>query len=124
MVMPFGLENALAVFQHMMNTQFTDIIAMGQVVIYMDDILIATKDNLKEHHELVNKVLKRLAKLDLYLKPSKCIFKTRKVEFLGVILENSTVTMDPVKVAGVAEWKEPKNVRDIHKFLGFCNFYR
>ncbi len=92
--------------------------------LYMDDILIVTKDNLKEHHELVNKVLKRLAKLDLYLKPSKCIFETRKVEFLGVILENSTVTMDPVKVAGVAEWKEPKNVRDIHKFLGFCNFYQ
>jgi len=65
-----------------------------------------------------------LAKLDLYLKPSKCIFETRKVEFLGVIVENGTVTMDPVKVAGVAEWKEPKNVRDICKFLGFCNFYR
>jgi len=124
MVMPFGLRNVPPVFQRMMNTQFTDIIATGQVVIYMDDILIATKDNLKEHRELVNKVLKRLAKLDLYLKPSKCIFETRKVEFLGIILENGTVTMDPVKVTGVAEWKEPKNVRDIRKFLGFCNFYR
>ncbi len=108
MVMPFGLRNAPAVFQCMMNTQFTDIIATGQVVIYIDDILIATKDNLKEHRELVNKVLKRLAKLDLYLKPSKCIFETRRVEFLGVILENSTVTMDPVKVAGVANGKNPK----------------
>jgi hypothetical protein len=43
---------------------------------------------------------------------------------LGVILENGTVTMDPIKVAGVAEWKEPRNVKDVRKYLGFCNFYR
>ena len=42
---------------------------------------------------------------------------------MGVILENGTVTMDPIKVAGVADWKTPKNVKDIRKFLGFCNFY-
>ena len=69
-VMPFGLRNAPAVFQRMMNTQFADITATGQVIIYMDDILIATQDNLKTHRELVHKVLERLAKLDLYLKPS------------------------------------------------------
>jgi hypothetical protein len=62
--------------------------------------------------------------MDMYLKPSKCYFEVHKIEFLGMILENGTVTMDPVKVAGVAEWKEPKNVKDICKFLGFCNFYR
>jgi hypothetical protein len=49
--------------------------------------------------------------------------KPGKVEFLGVILENGTITMDLVKVAGVEEWKTPKNVKDIQKFLGFCNFY-
>jgi hypothetical protein len=62
--------------------------------------------------------------MDMYLKPNKCYFEVHKIEFLGMILENGTVTMDPVKVAGVAEWKEPKNVKDIRKFLGFCNFYR
>ena len=123
-VMPFGLRNAPAVFQRMMNTQFTDIIATGKVIIYMDDILISTKEDIKEHRQLVHRVLERLKKLDLYLKPSKCVFETRKIEFLGVILENGTVTMDPVKVAGVEEWKTPKNVKDIRKFLGFCNFYR
>jgi hypothetical protein len=71
-----------------------------------------------------NQVLARLKKLDLYLKPAKCTFETKKIEFLGVILEDGTVTMDPVKVAGVEEWKEPKTVKDICKFLGFCNFYR
>jgi hypothetical protein len=122
-VMPFGLKNVPAVFQQFMNTEFTDLTATGQVIIYMDDILIATSDNITEHQKLVHKVLERLMKLDLYLKPSKCIFETRKVEFLGVLLENGTVTMDLVKVAGVEEWKTPKNVKDICKFLGFCNFY-
>jgi hypothetical protein len=108
----------------MMNTQFVDIIATGQVIIYMDDILIATHDNREEHWKIVHQVLERLLELDLYLKPAKCTFETKKIEFLGVILENGTVTMDPVKVAGVEEWKEPKTVKDIRKFLGFCNFYR
>jgi hypothetical protein len=107
-----------------MNTEFTDLTATGQVIIYMDDILIVTMDNITEHRKLVHKVLERLMKLDLFLKPNKCIFETRKVKFLGVILENGKVTMDPVKVTGVAEWKTPKNVKDIHKFLGLCNFYR
>jgi hypothetical protein len=106
-----------------MNTEFADLIATGRVIIYMDDILVATSANIIKHCKLVNQILERLMKLDLYLKPSKCIFETRKIEFLGVILKNSTVTMDLVKVAGVEEWKMPKNVKDICKFLGFCNFY-
>ena len=122
-VMPFGLRNTPAVFQRMMNMQFADVTASGQVIIYMDDILIATEDNTKKHRELVHKVLERLAKLDLYLKPSKCQFEVKKIEFLGVILEGGTVTMDPIKVAGVQDWKTPKNVKDVRSFLGFCNFY-
>jgi hypothetical protein len=123
-VMPFGLRNAPSVFQCMMNTQFVDIIATGQVIIYMDNILIATRDNKEEHRKIVHQVLGRLVELDLYLKPAKCTFETKKIEFQGVILENGTVTMDPVKVTGVEEWKEPKTVKDIRKFLGFCNFYQ
>jgi hypothetical protein len=123
-VMPFGLRNAPSVFQRMMNTEFADIIATGKVIIYMDDILVATCNDLEEHQQLVHQILARLQKMDLYLKPAKCTFETRKIEFLGVILEDGTVMMDPVKVAGVEEWKEPKTVKDIRKFLGFCNFYR
>ena len=121
-VMLFGLRNAPAMFQRMVNTQFADILAEGTIN-YMDNFLVATPDNKELHQERVNKLLERLQELDLYLKPSKCIFETRRVEFLGVILENGTVTMDPIKVAGVADWKTPKNVKDIRKFLGFCNFY-
>jgi hypothetical protein len=122
-VMPFGLRNVPAVFQHMMNTQFTDLIATGMVQVYIDDILIATVDDPTVHRPIVCKVLDRLQEMDMYLKPSKCYFEVHKIEFLGMILENGMVTMDMVKVAGVAKWKEPKNVRDVRKFLRFCNFY-
>jgi hypothetical protein len=108
----------------MMNTQFANIIVTGRVIIYMDNILVATRNNLEEHRQLVHQVLARPKKLDLYLKPAKCIFETKKIEFLGVILEDGTITMDLVKVTGIEEWKEPKTVKDIGKFLGFCNFYR
>ena len=74
-VMPFRLRNAPAVFQRMMNMQFADITATGKVIIYMDNILIATEDDLPIHRKLVNQVLKRLDKLDLYLKPSKYQFE-------------------------------------------------
>ena len=83
-VMQFGLKNAPAVFQRMMNMQFANIIAQGNVIIYFDDILIATIDNLEVHRRVVGQVLDQLQKLNLYLKPSKCIFETRRIEFLGV----------------------------------------
>ena len=123
-VMQFGLKNAPAIFQRMMNMQFADIIAQGNVIIYFDDILIATIDDLEVHRRVIGQVLDRLQKLNLYLKPSKCIFKTRRIEFLGVVLENGTVMMDPIKVSGVREWKVPTNTTENHTFQGFANFYR
>ena len=121
--MQFGLKNAPAIFQRMMNTQFADIIAQGNVIIYFDDILIATEDDLEAHRKVVGQVLDCLQKLNLYLKPSKCIFETRRIEFLGVVLENGMVMMDPIKVSGVREWKVPTNTMENCAFQGFTNFY-
>ena len=69
-VMLFGLRNAPAVFQCMVNMQFADIQAEGTIN-YMDDFLVAMPDNKELHREQVNKLLKQLQELDLYLKPSK-----------------------------------------------------
>ena len=97
----------------MMNTQFADLIMTSMVQVYIDEILIARVDDPKIHRPMVCKVLQCLEDMDMYLKLSKCYFEVPKIEFLGMILENGTVTMDPIKVAGIAEWKEPKNVRDV-----------
>ena len=122
--MQFGLKNAPAVFQRMMNTQFANIITQGNIIIYFDDVLIATEDDLELHRRVVGQVLDQLQKLNLYLKPSKCIFETRRIKFLGVVLENGTVMMDPIKVSSVKEWKVPTNTTESCTFQGFTNFYR
>jgi len=90
----------------------------------MDNMLIATPDDPVLHRECVHRVLDKLEKHNLYLKPEKCTFMQRHIEFLGVVLENNTIQMDPTKIKGVAEWPFPRNPTDIRSFLGFTRFYR
>jgi len=101
-----------------------DEIREGWLTVYMDDMLIATPDDLILHTKYVHRVLDKLEKHDLYLKPEKCSFAQRRMEFLGVVLENNTIQMDPTKVKGVADWPPPRNPTDIRSFLGFTGFYR
>src|SRR5262250_2857622 len=60
----------------------------------------------------------------MYLHPDKCDFKKTRIEYLGLVIAEGRVEMDPVKVAGVAEWPVPKSRREVQSFLGFANFYR
>lgn len=123
MVMFFGLTNSPATFQTMMDDIFQDLIATGKVVVYMDDILIGT-ETLEEHRIIVTEVLKHLQDHDLFLKPEKCTFEAQEVEYLGMILGNGKISMDPVKLDGALKWPTPKNLTDVRAFLGFGNFYR
>jgi len=123
-VMFFGLTNSPATFQTMMDDIFQDEVAQGWLRIYMDDMIIATEDDEVLHKLCVNHILDKLEKHDLFLKPEKCRFHQKEVEYLGVIIGNGTVKMDPVKVQGIANWPTPKSVKDVQSFLGFCNFYR
>ena len=122
-VMFFGLANSPSTFSALMNDIFKDLIILGKVTIYLDDILIFTND-IEEHRKLVREVLKRLAERDLFCKPEKCEFEQPKVEYLGVLVSENCVEMDPVKVKGIAEWPVPQNASDVRKFRGFANFYR
>ena len=122
-VMFFWLTNSPATFQTMMNAIFAEEIAEGWLIVYMDDILVATKDNQEFHNQCVHRMLDKLKEHDLYLKPEKCIFNQKRIEFLGVILKGRTVQMDLAKVKGIADWPPPRNVTDICSFLGFMGFY-
>jgi len=69
------------------------------------------------------RVMELLRKNNLFLKPKKCKFEKTEVEYLGVIISQNSVKMDPVKVAGVTEWPIPSNRKEVQSFLGFTNFY-
>lgn len=120
----FGLTNSPATFQSYMNHIFADLIDEGHVIIYMDDILVFTGDDEREHDRLVLRVLERLKQHDLFVKPEKCSWKQRQIEYLGLIISHNEVRMDPVKVKGLAEWSTPTTVKQVQSFLGFGNFYR
>src|SRR6201747_2406147 len=123
-VMYFGLTNSPATFQTMMNEIFQDLREGKTVVVYIDDILVFTNGDHEKHRKIVREVLQRLQDNDLYLKPEKCSFEKEEVEFLGLIVKNGCVSMDPVKVQGVKDWPTPTCVKDIQRFMGFANFYR
>lgn len=123
LVMFFGLTNSPATFQMFMNAIFRDLILKGQVIVYLDDILIFT-DDLEEHRRITRQVLEILRENKLTCKPEKCEFETQETEYLGHIISYGTIKMDPAKVQGVTDWPVPTCKRDIQQFLGFANFYR
>ena len=121
-VMPFGLANAPATFQNMMNDIFRDMIDMG-VVIYLDDILIYS-ENEQDHVALVKRVLDRLQEHQLALAPDKCEWHRSKINFLGYIISEEGIEMDQEKIQTVLDWEAPGAVKEVQSFLGFANFYR
>jgi hypothetical protein len=123
-VMYFGLTNSPATFQTMMDKTFKEEIATGDIVIYIDDILIATSGSLNYHKHKVTLILNKLQVYDLFLKPEKCHFHKREVEYLGVIVGKGQVKMDPVKVQRLMNWPMPTNLKELCSFLGFGNYYK
>ena len=99
-VMYFGLTNSPTTFQAMMNNLFRDLINQGDTVTFIDDILVAT-DIEEGHDELVEEVLRRLEENNLFVKPEKCKWKVREVEFLEVVIGPKGVEMQKEKVEGV-----------------------
>jgi hypothetical protein len=86
-----------------MDTQLTDAIATGHIVIYLDDILIFAT-TLAELECYIHIVLQCLADLDLFLRPAKCSFNQTSVEYLGLIISEGELCMDPVKLKAIQEW--------------------
>jgi hypothetical protein len=120
----FGLCNSPATFQAMVDDKFKDLIDTGDLFIYMDDFLIATRGLLQNHILCVNQVLKHIEDLNLFLKPSKCEFHRRKVSFLGHIIREGKLQMDPIKIKAIEDWKAPTNLKELQSFLGFGNYYK
>ena len=89
----------------------------------MDDISVFT-NTIEDHESIVWEVLHILQENNLYLKPEKCNFKTDHIDYLGIIVSNGTVHMDPKKVAVLSTWPTPLKKHNVQSFLRFCNFFR
>ena len=94
------------------------------VIVYLDDILIYTKDPGQPHVDAVCWILDQLRKYSLFANLKKCRFYQDEIRFLGYIVSSKGISMEAKRIEVVKEWPELKSVRDIQVFLGFANFYR
>ena len=94
------MTNSPATLQAIMNEILRDMINKGKVVAFVDNVLVETETE-EGHNEIVEKVLRRLKKNNLYVKPEKCTWKVRKIEFLGVVIGPSGIEIEKEKVDGV-----------------------
>ena len=121
-VMPFGLTNAPATFMTLMNSLFRK--QLGKfVLVFMDDILIYSK-NVEEHKKHLRQVFDILRANKLFAKLSKCDFFTNSVEFLGHIISDEGIKVDPKKIKVIVDWAIPKDKTDVRSFLGLASYYR
>jgi hypothetical protein len=121
-VMPFGLTNAPTTFQATMNQLFRPYLRK-LVLVFFDDILIYSK-TWKEHLKHLEQVLSLLEKNQFYAKLSKCSFGKEEVEYLGHVISQDGVKVDPEKIKAITEWPKPKNISKLRGFLGLTGYYQ
>jgi len=108
----FSLTNSPVTFQTMINDILRDLIDTGDIAVFIDDMLVETEDK-KKHNEIVEEVLKRIEKNDLYIKPKKCVWKVKEINFLELVIGAKGIKIQEEKVAGVLEWSRSKIVKEV-----------
>jgi hypothetical protein len=121
-VMSFGLTNAPAYFMYLMNKVFMEYLDKFMVV-FIDDILIFSR-NEEEHDEHLRLVLQKLRNNQVYANLNKCEFWLKEVSFLGHIISEGGISIDPSKVKDVLSWNTTQNISDIRSFLGLAGYYK
>ena len=121
-VMPFGLCNAPATFERLMDRVMVGL--LGDVcLVYLDDVIIMGR-TFKEHLRNMEKVFTRIRGANLKLSPKKCALFKKEVSYLGHVICADGVRTDPEKIKAVQQWPAPKNKTEVRAFLGLCTYYR
>ena len=121
-VMPFGLNNAPAIFQKMATRLIQGF--ENFCIVYVDDILIYTKSSAEDHLMHVQLVLDRIRKHNLKLKLSKCAFLQSEIKYLGFLVNRLGIKPDPEKVKAIKELQPPKTVKQVRSLIGVTSWYR
>jgi len=120
--MPFGLCNAVATFQRLMDLVLAGL-NLDIRLVYFDDIIVFSATP-EQHLERLKCVFRRLQEANLKLKPSKCCLMQTEVSFLGHIISGEGISTDPEKIKLINEWPAPTNLRQLRGFLGLAGYYR
>ena len=121
-VMPFGLANAPATFERLMERVLAGL-HWETCLIYIDDIIVFSK-TFDEHVDRLTQVLQRLRAANLKLASHKCKLFRSRVEFLGHVVSDRGVETEPKKIEAISGWPEPKTVKEVRSFIGLSSYYR
>jgi IS1 family transposase len=120
--MPFGLANAPAIFQRVMDKVLASYIGKFALV-YLDDIVIYSR-NKDEHLDHIQAVFDKIYEAGLRLKPQKCVFGLKEVKLLGYVVSGDGIRADEAKSQAIADLKPPTTIKGVRSFLGMTGYYR
>ncbi|UYV79612.1 hypothetical protein LAZ67_18000031, partial [Cordylochernes scorpioides] len=121
-VMPFGLCNAPATFERMMDKILKGL-KWTMALCYLDDIVVYSK-SFNEHLHRLEIILQCLDKAELRLNPKKCLFGTKRIRVFGHLVDSKGIYPDPEKIEAIAKFPTPKSITDVRSFIGLCSYYR
>ncbi|PAA58275.1 hypothetical protein BOX15_Mlig005277g1 [Macrostomum lignano] len=121
-VMPFGLRNAPATFQRLMQLVLRGL-TWQACLVFIDDVIVMGQ-TIGQHNDRLRSVLERLREFNLRLKPSKCRFANTSMLVLGHRVSKTGITVDEGKTAAVRDWPVPRSSKDVKSFLGMTSYYR
>jgi hypothetical protein len=122
LVMPFGLCNAPATFQHMMNVILQECLGKFALV-YLDDVIIYSKSK-EEHMEHVATVFRLLKKFDLVVLAKKCEWGKKELVFLGHVVSGEGIRVESKKIEKILNWLTPINITEVRGFLNLSTYYK
>ncbi|UYV66441.1 hypothetical protein LAZ67_4001687 [Cordylochernes scorpioides] len=122
LVMPFGLCNAPATFERMMDKILKGL-KWTMALCYLDDIVVYSK-SFNEHLHRLEIILQCLDKAELRLNPKKCLFGTKRIRVFGHLVDSKGIYPDPEKIEAIAKFPTPNSITDVRSFIGLCSYYR
>lgn len=120
---PFGLKNGPSLFQRTIHNLFADLIKTGEVIHFLDDILVPS-ENIQDHLKTLAEVFRRLRDAGLEIRKEKCFFLQTEITYLGYKINQNEIRPTNEGVQGVVDFPVPTTTRKVHAFVGLAGYFR